>query len=69
VLKRTTGSAYVVPGGPDMYVAVIGSEKSLLRARTAAICSKWKIPAMILVRRKPADVISLLMRQIYPNTY
>jgi hypothetical protein len=61
VLKRTTGSAYVVPGGPDMYVAVIGSEKSLLRARTAAICSKWKIPAMMLVRRRPADVISLLM--------
>jgi len=35
---------------------VIGSEKSLLRARTAAICSKWKIPAMMLVRRSPADV-------------
>jgi hypothetical protein len=37
VLNKTIGSAYVVPGGPDIYVAVTGSEKSLLRARTAAI--------------------------------
>jgi hypothetical protein len=40
VSKRTTGSAYVDPGGPDIYFAVIGSEKSLLRARTATICSR-----------------------------
>ena len=61
VLKRTTGSAYVDPGGPDIYFAVIGNEKSLLSERTAIICSKWKIPAIMFVRRSPADVISLLM--------
>jgi hypothetical protein len=40
VLKRTTGSANEEPGGPDIYVAVIGSAKSLLSARTAAIWAR-----------------------------
>jgi hypothetical protein len=40
VLNKVTGSAKVDPGGPDIYVAVTGSAKSLLRARTAAICAR-----------------------------
>jgi hypothetical protein len=37
VLKRMTEGAKLEPGGPAIYVAVTGSEKSLLRARTVAI--------------------------------
>ncbi|CAB4831125.1 unannotated protein [freshwater metagenome] len=40
VLNRTTGEANDDPGGPDMYVAVIGREKSLLMANTAIICPR-----------------------------
>ena len=61
VLKRTTGSANEDPGGPDIYVAVIGSAKSLLNARTAAIWARCRIPAKILTLRRLWDVISLLM--------
>ena len=61
VLNRTTGSANVDPGGPAIYVAVIGSEKSLLSARTAAIWAKCRIPAKILTLRRLWVVISLLM--------
>lgn len=40
VLNRVTGGAKVDPGGPAIYVAVTGSEKSLLSARTAAIWAR-----------------------------
>jgi hypothetical protein len=40
VSKRVTGAEKVEPGGPDIYVAVRGNEKSLLNARTAIICVK-----------------------------
>ena len=61
VLKSVTGSANVDPGGPDIYVAVTGSAKSLLSARTAAIWVKCRIPAKMFTLRRLWDVISLLI--------
>ena len=61
VSKSVIGSAKVDPGGPAIYVAVIGNEKSLLRARTAAICARCRMPAKIFTLRRLWDVISLLM--------
>ena len=51
-LNIVTGAAKVDPGGPDMYVAFTGNEKSLASAMTAIICRRWKIPAMRLNRRR-----------------
>ena len=61
VSKSVTGSAKVVPGGPVIYVALIGSEKSLLSARTATICARCRMPAKIFTLRRLWDVISLLI--------
>jgi hypothetical protein len=61
VSKSVTGSAKVVPGGPVIYVALIGSEKSLLKARTATICARCRMPAKIFTLRRLWDVISLLI--------
>ena len=61
VSKSVIGSAKVVPGGPVIYVALIGNEKSLLRARTATICARCRMPAKIFTLRRLWDVISLLM--------
>ena len=37
VSSKVIGSANVLPGGPDIYLATIGSVKSLARAMTANI--------------------------------
>jgi hypothetical protein len=61
VSKSVIGSAKEVPGGPVIYVALIGSVKSLLRASTATICARCRMPAKIFTLRRLWDVISLLM--------
>ena len=61
VSKSVIGSAKVVPGGPVIYVALIGNAKSLLSARTAIICARWRIPAKMFTLRRLWDVISLLI--------
>ena len=66
VLKRVTGSENVDPGGPDIYVAVIGRVKSLLNARTAIICTKCKLPARTFTVRSRDGVISVAMASGYP---
>jgi hypothetical protein len=61
VSKSVIGSAKEVPGGPVIYVALIGREKSLLRARTATICARCRMPANMFTLRRLWDVISLLI--------
>ena len=61
VSKSVIGSAKEVPGGPVIYVALMGSVKSLLSARTATICARCRMPAKIFTLRRLWDVISLLM--------
>jgi hypothetical protein len=48
VLRRVIGSANMLPGGPAIYRATMGSEKSFARIRTTTICAKWNKPAMRL---------------------
>ena len=48
VSSKVIGSANVLPGGPVIYLATIGSVKSLAKAITANIWTKWKKPAIKL---------------------
>ena len=59
VLKRVTGAENVDPGGPEIYVAVIGSENPLLKAKTAIICTRCKVPARTYTVRRRAAVIAV----------
>jgi len=59
------GGAKVDPGGPDIYVAVIGKAKSLLRARTAIICPRCRIPANTFVFRRLCAVIVFVIAKEY----
>ena len=61
VLKRTTGGEKVVPGGPDIYVAVMGREKLLLSARTTIICPRCRKPANKFALRRRFTVGGFLM--------
>lgn len=61
VSNKVTGGAKVDPGGPDIQVALIGSEKSLLKAKTITICTACKIAAQIFTFRNDEAVIGLLI--------
>ena len=61
VLKRVTGSENVDPSGPDIYVAVMGNEKSLLKAKTAIICTRCKVPTRTFTERRCTAVITTAM--------
>jgi hypothetical protein len=72
-LNIVTGAAKVDPGGPDIYVAFTGNEKSFASEMTAIICRRWKSPAMRLNRRRrdalnsfaiPTPSVELLLRLV-----
>jgi hypothetical protein len=54
-----TGASNVVPGGPDIYVALRGNEKEFDRARTPTIETRCKNPAIILNLRIPLSEFSM----------
>jgi hypothetical protein len=59
VLIIVTGASNVVPGGPDIYVALSGNEKEFDRARTPTIETRCKNPAITLNLRIPLSEFSI----------